>query len=91
MVYCWESELVSDDYEHEIISLVKISLKLFPDGLHPQKGAIFGFDPAASDKTINSVLKISSVDKETLSTLDSNVQVHNIYEERNVGMINHEL
>ena len=66
-------------------------MKLFPDGLHPQKGAIFGFDPAASDKTSNSVLKISSVDKETLSTLDSNVQVHNIYEERNVGMINHEL
>ena len=27
-------KLVSDQYEHEIISLVKISLKLFPDGLH---------------------------------------------------------
>ena len=31
-------KLVSDKYEHEIISLVKISLKLFSDGLHHQKG-----------------------------------------------------
>ena len=31
-------KLVSDKYGHEIISLVKISLKLFPDGLHHQKG-----------------------------------------------------
>ena len=58
------------------------------NGLHHQKGAIFGFGPDASDETINNVIKISSVDKKTLSTVDNNVQVHCIGEERNVGMIN---
>ena len=78
-------KLVSDEYEHEIISLDKISLKLFSDRLHHQKGVMFGFGPAASDKSSDNVLKISSVDKKTLSTLVNNVQVHNIGEERNVG------
>ena len=82
---------VSDEYEHGIISFVKISLKLFSDGLHHQKGAIFGFGPAVSDETSNNVLKISSVNKETLSTLDNNVQVHNSGKESNVGVINYEL
>ena len=43
-------KLVSDEYEHGIISFVKISLELFSDGLHHQKGAIFGFGPAVSDE-----------------------------------------
>ena len=84
-------KLVSDECEHKTISLVKISLKLFSHRLLHQKGAIFGFGSAASDETSNNVLKISSVDKETLSILDNNVQVHNIGKERNVGMINYKL
>lgn len=66
-------------------------MKLFADGLNLQKGAIFGFGPAASDDTSNNVLKISTVDENTLSTLDENAQVHNISEERNVGMVGYEL
>ena len=66
-------------------------MKLFADGLHLQKGAIFGFGPAASEEVSQNVLKISSADESILSTLDKNVQVHNIGEERNVGMITYEL
>ena len=60
------------------------------DGFALQKGAIFGFGPTALDPTQNNILKISNVDDKTLSELDRNVQVHNIGEERNVGMVNYE-
>ena len=78
-------------FPEEIKKLVRLLLKMFADGLDYQKGDIFGFGPSALKDTAADVLKISAVSKEELSTLDKNVQVHNIGEERNVGMINYEL
>ena len=40
---------------------------------------------------INSVLKIANVGEETLNKMDKFVPVHNLGEERNVGMVNYEI
>ena len=71
----------TDEYAQEITSLVRILLKMFADG----------FGKNASSDTPKNVAKISTMNKEELEILDKNVQIHNIGEERNVGMINYEL
>ena len=81
---------VIEMYPEEIGKILKIALKMFADGFAFQKGSIFGFGPTA-DETPDSVLKISTVDTDTLEKLDRSVQVHNISEERNVGAVNYEL
>ena len=77
-------------YPEEIAKILRIALKMFADGFAFQKGSIFGFGPSA-DEAPDSVLKISSIDKNTLEKLDKSAQVHNILEERNVGDVNYEL
>ena len=58
------------EYKDEITTLVRILMKRFADGLQLQKGAIFGFGETASDDIGMNVLKISTLDEETLSTLE---------------------
>ena len=61
----------------------------FADGFAHQKGAIFGFGYQKDDDT-KTVLKISNLDQDSLNKLNK-VPIHNLGEERAVGMINHEL
>ena len=77
-------------YQSEVEKLLGLALKMFAEGFDHQKGAIFGFGPSAEKET-GSVLKISTVDEDTLGKMDRYVPVHNLGEERNVGMVNHEL
>ena len=73
-----------------ISHFVKMAMKMFAEGLSHQKGAIFGFGPKANDDT-GIKLKISTANDETLQLLDSNVDIHNLGEERNVGLTNYEV
>ena len=77
-------------YPKEIERLITLLLKMFAEGFDYQKGAIFGFGPSSNMET-NSVLKIANVDDETLDKMDKFVPVHNLGEERNVGMVNYEI
>ena len=77
-------------YPEETISILKILKEMIADGLHVQKGAIFSFGPSKDAETSQNVLKISDVDHSVIKTLDEHVPVHNIGEERNVGMVNYE-
>ena len=61
----------------------------FADGFAHQKGAIFVFGHQKDDDT-KTVLKISNLDQDSLNKLNK-VPIHNLGEERAVGMINHEL
>ena len=81
---------VTEMYPAEIERFMVLSLKMFAEGFDYQKGAIFGFGPSANNET-GSVLKIANVNEETLGKLDKFVAVHNLGEERNVGMVNYEI
>ena len=63
---------------------------MFAEGFDYQKGAIFRLGPSSNMET-NSVLKITNVDDETLDKMGKFVPVHNLGEERNVGMVNYEI
>ena len=77
----------STEYKEDIVKILKICLSKFEQGFHKQKGAIFGFGSSAVDDT-GSILKISSLeDKALLQT----VPVHNLGEEKSVGLLNYEL
>ena len=78
-------------YPSEIVKLIAILLPKFASGFEYQKGAIFGFGPSAENEPKAGVMKISGIDDETLQRLDSNVPVHNLAQERNVGCINYGL
>ena len=78
-------------YSEEIIVLIRILLKMFADGFGHQKGAIFGFGKSAAEDTHKNVAKICTMSPDDINILDINVQIHNIGEERNVGMVNYEL
>ena len=68
-----------------------LSLKKFAQGFALQKGRIFGFGENANDDT-GSVLKISALSAAELEEIDQNkIQVHNIGEERSVGLFNYEI
>ena len=77
-------------YKDEILILMRLALKMFAEGFAHQKGAIFGFGPTEKNDC-GTVLKISTLDSETLQTLDDNVPVHNLQSERQVGEVNYGL
>ena len=78
-------------YSDEIASILKLALKLFADGFAVQKGAIFGFGKQIDDQT-GTKLKISAASEEIMKKLDSkHVPLHNLGEERNVGLTNYEI
>ncbi len=74
-----------------ITQLIEIVLPKFAQGFDLQKGAIFGFGPSSEMQPRMGVLKVSGLDNESLKKLDSNVDVHNMAQERNVGCINYGL
>jgi len=78
-------------YPDETKSVLKLMLKMIADGLHHQKGSIFSFGPSKDSSTAHNVLKFSDVSESQMNTLDQYVSVHNIGEERNVGLVNYEL
>ena len=76
-------------YPTEIEKIVGLALSAFAKGFAYQKGAIFGFGPTAADDT-GHALKISALKEDEMKILDK-VIVHNIGEERNVGLCNFEI
>ena len=75
------------EYEAEVLKILKLCLGKFKKGFELQKGAIFGFGSTAQNDT-GSILKLVSLeDKSVLA----DTPVHNLGEERNVGMLNCEL
>ena len=77
------------EYPQEIEKIMSLALKEFASGFSHQKGAIFGFGPTAAEDT-GHVLKISTLSEDEMKVLDK-VMVHNIGEERNVGLCNFEV
>ena len=73
-------------YANEVTVLVRILLKMFADGFEHQKGAIFGLGKSTTKETDKTVVKICNMEGDEIA-----VKVHNVGEERNVGMINYEL
>lgn len=77
----------ADEYRNEVLKIIRLCLEKFRKGFEKQKGSIFGFGSNANEDT-GSILKLSSLsDKSILK----NTPVHNLGEERNVGMLNYEL
>ena len=73
----------ADEYRNEVLKIIRLCLEKFRKGFEKQKGSIFGFGSNADEDT-GSILKISSLsDKSILK----NISVHNLGEERNVGML----
>ena len=71
----------------EVGNILSLCLKAFSHGLAVQKGAIFGFGPTADDDK-SSLLKISTARDEVMEKLDK-VPIHNLAEERSVGLVNY--
>ncbi len=84
-------EVHINTYKDEIKLLIKIIMKMIAEGFDHQKGAIFGFGKNKSKDTDTDVVKICSLTEKEKETLDANAQVHNLGEERNVGLVNYEL
>ena len=80
-----------NSYPIEIEKLMTIILPKFAYGFDYQRGAIFGFGPSAELEPRGGVMRIKDVDEDTLKTLDDNVPVHNLAQERNVGCVNYGL
>ena len=78
-----------EKYPQEIKQLITLCFKKIADGFAYQKRAIFGFSDKFCRDT-GPVLKISDLDEEELNVLNI-VQVHNLGEERNVGLFNYEI
>ena len=76
-------------YPEETACLLKILKRMVAEGLHHQKGAIFSFGSSANAETSQNVLKFTT-NEDNMETLDKYVPVHNIGEERNVGIVNYE-
>ena len=64
---------------------------MIADGFDHQRGAIFGFGKNAMKDTAENVVKICDMSEDRLKILDDNVQVQNLGEKRNVGLVNYEL
>jgi len=79
--------ICSRHYKDEVVKIIRICLRKFSKGFEKQKGAIFGFGSTANDDT-GSVLKLSTIEDKSILT---NTPIHNLAEERNVGMLNYEL
>ena len=80
-----------NQHKKEVVCLVKILINKIAEGLNHQKGAIFSFGKPKDEETGKNVVKFANVSDEVMSALDRHVTVHNIGEERNVGMVNYEL
>ena len=79
-----------DEYKIEICRILKLCLIKFADGFLKQKGAIFGFGSTAADDT-GTVLKICEVVDPAEKKLLLKAPLHNLGEERNVGLLNYEI
>ena len=75
------------EFEEEVVKILKICLQKFKKGFEKQKGAIFGFGNTAGEDT-GKILKISSLPDRSIL---ADTPVHNLGEERSVGMLNYEL
>ena len=75
-----------ETYPQEIEKLISLCLQKFAAGFAHQKGAIFGFSNKSNGDT-GTILKISELNEKDLQQLN-NVPVHNIGEERSVGLFN---
>ena len=75
------------EYKEEITKILKLCLVKFQKGFDNQKGAIFGFDTHAEDET-GDVLKMSELSD---SSILKGAPVHNLGEERSVGMLTYKL
>ena len=80
---------IAEEYNTSVINIMEIILRKFKDGFSHQKGAIFGFGTQKDDDT-KTVLKISNLDPDSMEKLNQ-APIHNLGEERAVGMINYEL
>ena len=80
---------IAEEFKTSVSNIIELIMMKFADGFAHQKGAIFGFGHQKDDDT-KTVLKISNLDKDSLNKLNK-VPIHNLGEERAVGMINHEL
>ena len=69
--------------------MLKIILPRTAEGFSEQRGAIFGFGPKATEDT-GMVLKMTTVEELKRRKL-SKAPVHNLNEERSVGVINYEI
>lgn len=72
----------------QVSLIVKFLLKKFSEGFSYQKVAIFEFGEY-KDADTKTVLKIQNLNEVEMSVLDT-IQVHNLAEERSVGLINYE-
>lgn len=79
-----------DLYKSEIINLLKIVLPRLADGFEHQKGHIFGFGLAPNEVELPKMKILSNLSNDELKFLDT-APVHNLHEERNVGLVNYEL
>lgn len=88
---CLIDNLIDTAEEHRtaVTDMIGIFLNRFGEGFSTQKGAIFGFGKEKDDDT-KTVLKIGSLDKKSMEELNK-VPIHNLGEERAVGMINYEI
>ena len=78
-------------YRKEITHLFKLFLPRLANGFSDQRGALFGFG-SHQDEDTGKLLKISEFIKDDANRLKRNkAQVHNLNEERSVGLINYEL
>ena len=75
------------EYQTEVEKILSLFLKAFSNGLAVKKGAIFGFGLFANKDT-GSLLKISTASNVLMEKLD-NVPIHNLIEERSVGLVNY--
>jgi len=78
---------VCAEFHDDVCKILRICLTKFAKGFEKQKGAIFGFGITASNDT-GHVLKICEVGD---TTQLQNVPIHNLGEERSVGLLNYEI
>ena len=76
------------EYKSEVVKILRICLGKFAKGFDKQKGAIFGFGTHDATHDTGSILNICNF--EDIAELQ-NVPVHNLGEERNVGLFTYEI
>ena len=82
-------EACLQEHRNEVRGLLVLFLHSFAKGLSTQKGSLFGFGPTANEDT-GSLLKIASASDDVLEKLNT-VPVHNLGEERSVGLVNYKM
>ena len=80
---------ISKEYKDNVVKALRICIQKFAAGFLKQKGAIFGFGDNLAENMVNdTVLQVHSF--EDIGDLDKG-PVHNLGEERSVGLLNYEL